>query len=217
MSSSAAPAPPAARAVLLHGAATTAAVWGPVLAHLGGITVLAPERPSSGDLETEVAWALPLVDGALVVGVGGGATLGLALAARTDVRLSGALLHEPAVGSLVPGLLAPMAEAYVSGGVPAFAATLYGPRWTESLAPDDEAAVARDLAMFRAFEPAPVAAHHGRVVVTVGELSPQIRHRAATAAGELGALVEVVPGAGHFVHHEQPQRWAALVRRDLLR
>ena len=150
-----------------------------------------------------------------MVGVGGGATLGLALAGRDDVRLAGALLHEPAVGSLVPGLLAPMAEAYVSGGVPAFAAALYGPAWTESMAPEDDQAVARDLAMFRAFEPVPVAAHQGRVVVTVGQLSPEIRHRAAEAAGSLGAEVEVVPGAGHFVHQDEPARWAALVRREL--
>ena len=50
---------------------------------------------------------------------------------------------------------------------------------------------ARDIALFRAFEPRPVAAHQGPVVVTVGEDSPPLRHAAARA-------LAAPAGAGEF-------------------
>ncbi len=45
------------------------------------------------------------------------------------VPLAGAVLHGPAVGSLLPGLLAPVAAAFAQGGVVSVARTLYGPAW----------------------------------------------------------------------------------------
>jgi pimeloyl-ACP methyl ester carboxylesterase len=209
------------RIVLVHGAATTAAVWAAVRRELAAFRpdadVRAPQRSYTGDLAAEVAALAPLCAGATVVGVSGGATLGLALLAA-GVPLAGAVLHEPAVGALVPGLLAPVAAAYAAGGVPGFGAALYGPAWDPAMAPADPEAVRRDLAMFRAFEPAPAAAAPGlagpgpgRVTTTVGSLSPPPRHAAARALTEhCGLPYRVLDGCGHAVHLEQPRLLAEL-------
>jgi pimeloyl-ACP methyl ester carboxylesterase len=207
----------APRVLLVHGAATTAAVWDAVIRLLcdpsaGGISdleVLAPERPSSGDLAREVAFLAEAARGAVVVGVSGGATLGLALASG-DTPLAGAVLHEPAVGTLVPGLLDHVVAGYAQGGVEGFGRALYGPGWSPEMAPDDPGAVARDLAMFRAFQPAAMTAGQGNVVVTVGGDSAPARHEAARVLRErLGVETRVLPGCRHFVQHDDP---AELVR-----
>jgi pimeloyl-ACP methyl ester carboxylesterase len=200
------------RIVLVHGAATTSRVWRFVVPLLGGFDVRCPDRAATGDLETELAALEPLCAGAIVGGVSGGATLGLALAAR-DAGLAGALLHEPAVGSLLPGLLAPMAAAYESGGPHAFAATLYGPAWTPAEAPADLAAVGRDLAMFRAFEPAAPAPGGDRILLSVGADSPPVRHesvRRLSAACNLP--VTTLPATAHAVHLENPAAFAEALR-----
>jgi len=200
------------RVVLIHGAATTSRVWRHVVPLLDGFDVRCPDRAATGDLDAELAALAPLCAGAIVAGVSGGATLGLALAAR-GVGLAGALLHEPAVGSLLPGLLAPMAQAYASGGATAFAASLYGPAWQPSEAPDDVAAVGRDLSMFRAFEPAAPAAGEGPIQLTVGADSPPVRHesvrRLSTA---FGFPVVTLPATSHAVHLENPAAFAAAIR-----
>ncbi|KQY24426.1 hypothetical protein ASD16_02465 [Cellulomonas sp. Root485] len=204
------------RVLLVHGAATTSRVWDRVreLLRGDGVEVVAPDRASSGDLPTELEALADDADGAVVVGVSGGATLGLALA--SDRRIAAAVLHEPAVGSLVPGLLDHVVAGFTSGGVPGFGAALYGPSWTPAMAPADPDAVARDLAMFRRFEPAALFPGQGRVVVTVGELSPPARHRAARALHDLlGVEVRVLPGAGHFVQHDNPQALADAIRSVL--
>ena len=203
------------RVVLIHGAATTGHVWRRVRALLPGFDVLTPDRPCSGDLSTEVDALRAHCAGALVVGVSGGATLGLALAAA-GVPMTGALLHEPAVGSLRPGLLDSVRAAYAAGGAPGFARTLYGPAWTEADAPADLAAVGRDLAMFTAFEPAAAVPDTlaERVIVTVGEHSPAIRHDSVRRlAGKFGYPSWVIPGAGHAVHLTHPEAFAAAIRR----
>lgn len=185
------------RVVLIHGAATTGHVWRRVLPLLPGFDVLAPDRPCSGNLSTEVDALRAHCAGALVVGVSGGATLGLALAAA-GVPMTGALLHEPAVGSLRPGLLDGVRAAYAAGGVPGFARALYGPAWTEADAPADLAAVGRDLAMFTAFEPAAAVPDTlaGHVTVTVGECSPPVRHDSVSRlAATFGYRASVIPGA----------------------
>jgi len=202
------------RVVLIHGAATTGRVWRHVVPLLDGFDVHCPDRPCSGDLATEVTALTADCRGAVVAGVSGGATLGLALAAA-GVPMAAALLHEPAVGSLVPGLLAPFRAAYAAGGTAAFAAALYGPAWTPDEAPADaDAVVARDLAMFAAFEPAAPAPATGPVVITVGECSPPIRHESVQRLAERFTLPQwTIPGARHAAHLEHPEALAAAIRR----
>jgi pimeloyl-ACP methyl ester carboxylesterase len=205
--------PPAPRVALVHGAATTSRVWRrvvPLLSAGGSLAVAVPDRPCTGDLAAETAALRPSCAGAVVAGVSGGATLGLALAAAGVP--AAAVLHEPAVGSLLPGLLDQVRAAYAEGGVPAFARALYGTAWTAAEAPADPGAVARDLAMFTSFEPAAAAAGVGPVVITVGERSPAARHEsAARLAGRFGFSVEVIAGAGHAVHLTHPAAFAAVV------
>jgi pimeloyl-ACP methyl ester carboxylesterase len=201
------------RFVLVHGAATTSRVWAGVRAELPGERVAAPDRPSTGDLVRELAALVPLAGpDAVFGGVSGGATLGLALLAG-GVPFGAAVLHEPAVGSLCPGLLAPVAAAWAAGGIAAFGRALYGPAWRVSDGPADAGAVERDLAMFLGFEPTAPARPEPPIVITVGEYSPPVRHRAAEALRErFGLAVVVLPGCGHAVHLERPERFAALLR-----
>jgi pimeloyl-ACP methyl ester carboxylesterase len=209
--------PVSVRVVLVHGAATTGRVWRHVVPLLSGFDVRCPDRLCSGDLAAEVAALRAACSGAVVAGVSGGATLGLALAAA-GVPMTAAVLHEPAVGSLYPGLLDAVRAAYQAGGVTAFAAALYGPSWAPAEAPEDAAAVARDLAMFSAFEPAAPAAGTGHVVLTVGERSPRARHESVRRlARRFGFPVRELPGAHHAVHLDAPAVFAAEVRRHALR
>lgn len=203
-----------ARIVLVHGAATTSRVWRHVVPLLAasGLDICCPDRAFTGDLTAELAALAPLCRGAVVAGVSGGATLGLALAA-SGAGLAGAVLHEPAVGSLLPGLLGPMAAAYAEGGAPAFAAALYGPAWTPAEGPADPGAVARDLAMFRAFEPARPARGEGPVLLTVGALSPPVRHESVRRLGAaFGLPASVIPATAHAVHLENPAAFAGRIR-----
>lgn len=197
----------AARVCLIHGAATTSQVWARVIAALPvEFSISCPDRPSSGDLDTEIEALADAVDGAIVVGVSGGATLCLELAAR-GLPFRIALAHEPAVGSLLPELLTPMASAFAAGGVDAFATTLYGPSWTSEMAPPDPAAVARDLRMFQAFESGPPLTP---VITSVGANSPPIRHEAARRLAEKYDLpLRVLAGAEHAVHLDHPAILAA--------
>ncbi len=207
-----APAGGVRRVVLIHGAATTGRIWDRVVPLLDGFDVRCPDRRCSGDLDVEVDDLMRLCQDAIVVGVSGGATLGLELASR-DCGAASIIVHEPAVGSLLPGLLNAVAAAYASGGVAAFATTLYGPSWQPSDGPSDDAFVARDIAMFRAFEPSAPGAHCCPVVVTVGAESPQIRHDAAAAlADTFGLAVRSVPGATHAIHLDRPAELARLIR-----
>ena len=88
------------RVVLIHGAATTGRVWRHVVPLLDGFDVHCPDRPCSGDLAIEVTALTADCRGAVVAGVSGGATLGLALAAA-GVPMAAALLHE--AGRRIPG------------------------------------------------------------------------------------------------------------------
>jgi pimeloyl-ACP methyl ester carboxylesterase len=203
------------RVCLIHGAATTATSWlstaEEIATVLPNARIERPLRGSTGSLDAEVETLVPYCVDALVVGVSGGATLGLELAAR-GVDFRAAILHEPAAGSLLPSLLDAVVAAYQNGGVPEFAAALYGPAWNLSLAPEDPDAVGRDLAMFRGFEPRPAAEQSGPVLLTVGARSPEVRHEAARRLAEfLGFPVRTIAEAGHAVHLEQPRRLAELI------
>jgi pimeloyl-ACP methyl ester carboxylesterase len=197
--------------LLVHGTATTSRIWVRVRRALAGRTVHAPDRPSTGDLASEVDALRDLARGAVLGGVSGGATLGLAML-EAGVGFAAAVLHEPAVGSLLPHLLAPVAAAHRAGGVEAFGRTLYGQSWQPADAGADPGAVARDLAMFLRFEPGPVTPGSGSVVITVGENSPGIRHEAGAALSEkLDLPLRVLPGCGHAAHLDAPDAFAELL------
>lgn len=201
-----------ARIVLLHGAATTSAVWRELAALLDEHEVVMPDRPRTGNLARELEWLAPIARNRWVVGISGGATLGLALAA-SDVPLAGAVLHEPAVGSLLPDLLAPMRAAFASGGTEAFGRELYGPSWDISMAHGHgDEVTSRELAMFSNFEPAASRQEQGRIVITVGERSPVIRHRSvAMLSTTLGYPVQQIPEANHFVAVDHAAALATVV------
>lgn len=201
------------RIVLLHGAATTGEVWSEVASWLRtaapGVEIVSPTRPSTGSLEAELAWLTPTTEGALLVGVSGGATLALALAA-SECPFAAAIAHEPAVGSLVPELLEPMVAALHAGGPRAFGAALYGEAWDEGMLGDPDA-VARDLEMFRSFEPAAPRDGQGPVLVTYGADSPALRELAARRLGAVyGYPIASIPGARHFLQRESPAAIAEL-------
>lgn len=206
------------RVVLIHGAATTASVWRALVAALaaGGVAeTVTPSRRSSGDWETELDDLAELCAGSFVIGVSGGATLGLGLIHRR-VPLLGAILHEPAAGSLAPHLLDSVIAQMEAGGPAAFGHALYGPSWIPALLSDDTEAVARDLAMFRGFEPTAETASLPHVVITVGQNSPAIRHEAVAAVAELiGARAAVVRGASHAVHLDSVPAFAELIFAEL--
>lgn len=197
------------RVVLIHGVATDSRVWAATIAALGrSVAVCCPDRPQSGDMDTEIAALAPLCEGAFVVGVSGGATLGLELAAR-GVEFTGALLHEPAAGSLAPRLLDEVAAAFRSDGVAGFGRALYGPSWTPELTTASTETVAAELAMFRSFEPRPAGPLAQRITLTVGERSAPARHRSVQdLAAALGTEWRVVPGVGHAVHLQAPHQLA---------
>lgn len=190
------------RAVLVCGVAVDPPVWASTADALTaiGYDVTVPMRPRSGCLDTEVEFLAPLCDGAVVFGVSGGATLGVELAAR-GVEMAAAFLHEPAAGSLAPGLLDPVVEAFRERGVQGFGQTLYGPGWRAAMTRADEASVARELAMFRSFEPRPPVAEVSPVTLTVGERSPAARYASVDAVAALcGFDRRVLPGTAHAAH-----------------
>lgn len=202
---------PRPRLVLVHGTATSPVVWDRLVPLLEDYDVLTPERPRTGDLAAEAAWLADLARDAWVVGMSGGATLGLELV-RNGAPLAGAILHEPAVGSLAPDLLAPVADAFAHGGTAGLARVLYGDSWRPAMVRTDDATTARELAMFRGFEPGPPSAASGRVVVTYGAASPVARHEAARAlASRLGYAVRALPDASHFAAWDRPVAFASAI------
>jgi pimeloyl-ACP methyl ester carboxylesterase len=204
------------RLVLVHGAVTGPSVWDPLLPLLQEYDVLTPERPRTGSLSSELAWLASVAADAWVVGLSGGATLGLALAA-SGVPLAGAVLHEPAVGSLMPSLLTPVAAAFATAGAAGLGSRLYGPSWSPELCPPAAAAATgAELAMFRSVEPTRVAPAAGRVVVTYGADSPAARRTAAEVLLPLGCSVRTIPGATHFAPYDAPAAFAAALA-DVIR
>ncbi|MBA4021551.1 MAG: hypothetical protein C0482_04250 [Gordonia sp.] len=190
------------RVVLLCGVAVDPVVWEPTAELLSeqNFDVTVPRRPRSGDLATEVGFLAPLCNDAVVFGVSGGATLGVELASR-GVDMMAAYLHEPAAGSLAPGLLDHVVEAFRAGGVPGFGHALYGPTWDPSMTTSDAATVARELAIFRAFEPVRPAIDPSTITLTVGADSPDVRHASVTGlASAFGLRHRVLPGTSHAAH-----------------
>lgn len=190
------------RVVLICGVATDPMVWTETASRFiaAGFDVDVPERPQSGDLDTEIDFLAPRCTGAIIVGVSGGATLGVELVAR-GVDIETAFLHEPAAGSLSPGLLDPVASAFDADGVNGFGSKLYGPRWDIAMTSADASTVSRELAMFRAFEPRPPESRTAPVILTVGEQSPAIRRESVRAIAEVcGCEVRILAETSHAAH-----------------
>jgi len=200
------------RVALIHGAATTSRVWRRVVPWLpSDWQVVLPERPATGNLDLEIEHLAPLCSGAMVVGVSGGATLGLELVSR-GVPIAAALLHEPAVGSFAPGLLNHVADGLAAGGVAGFGRALYGPFWTSEETEADQAVVEREFAMFGGFHPSPPGPAAARVVISTGADSPPARQQSVTRlCEEFGFPQAVVDGCRHAAHLEAPRRFAEMI------
>lgn len=197
--------------VFIHGVATTAAIWRDVTPYFGDFDIVCPERPASGDLDVEIDALAAVCREAVVVGVSGGATLGVELASRR-VPIAGGVFHEPAAGSLAPGLLDHVAAGLRDNGVEGFGRALYGPAWSPGDAPADDGAVAREFAMFREYEPSPIADDAVPVLLTTGSASPPARQASVRALStRLDRPWTSVLGGSHAVHLECPEAFSAVI------
>jgi pimeloyl-ACP methyl ester carboxylesterase len=199
--------------VLVHGAATTPAIWEPVIALLDDCDVCAPPRPGSGDLAIETDWLAELCDEAVVFGMSGGATLVLSLAARAN-NARALIAHEPAAGSLSPELFGPLALALAADGVAGFGSALYGPRWSLADGVTLES-VTRDLGMFRAFEPQPPSAQSPRPLLSTGSDSPPLRHTITQRLVEAFGVEALEIAGGHCCALDAPEAVAEVIRERL--
>lgn len=172
-----------------------------------------------------------------LVGVSGGATLGLAFLLAHPGRVGRVLLHEPLVGPLAPALHRSVSVRAVELAIdPApeatetFVAGLVGPSTWGSLEETTRAAVrARtetiraEVPPFAGFGPSAGALGHLRVTrspgswtVSTGLRSGVARHQAAAALGWLGgATTTDIPDAGHLAPLEAPAAFARAVRAAL--
>lgn len=208
-----------------------------VVVHRPGYGALAAEPPASLDDQVgRLAATLAAVAGdtgtpPLLVGVSGGATLGLALVLRDPGLVSVAVLHEPLLGPLAPDLHAAVADraAHLAAtpgpdAVCAFVADLIGaPTW-HTLGYDERDAVAErdglvraEVAAFAAFAPGAeaLAALRDcpvRIVVSTGERSATPRRAASSVLATLaGAVPVTIPGCGHLAPVDAPVALTALV------
>lgn len=203
------------RVIFIHGAATTGRIWREVVPYFTHFEVVCPDRPASGDMEVEIAALEGICRHNVVVGVSGGATLGLELAAR-GVPLAAGVFHEPAAGSLAPGLLVHVAQGLRDGGVDGFGRALYGPAWHRDDALADPAVVEREFAMFSRFEPTAPPAEAGPLLLTVGANSPPTRFAAVAALSRCtGAPWSTVARGAHAVHLEAPREFSDVVLAHL--
>jgi pimeloyl-ACP methyl ester carboxylesterase len=225
--------------LLLHGSGATGAVWGPVLAELDGprwITVDLPGHGRSGwlpsyhhrDYATAIEKALGATDVDLVVGHSLGAlvalTLSIPVRAVTAIAMKVAWTPEQLAGRAA---LADRPQRIFTdrsdalrlfakiSGLPADAAGLAsGVRQTPEghcLAADphitaDPPATPEELAAVMARVTVPVR-------LACGDADPGIDP--GDMAAVLGRDVEVIPGAGHNPHLDDPARIAALITTHL--
>lgn len=223
--------------VLLHGVGVGPESFAP-LAELLEDThrVIILDRPGGeggvGPLDQQadkIASAIDAIDatGALLVGVSGGATLGLLLAGRHPQVVTAAVLHEPLVGSLAPALHARFARSAALAATSDDAAmevvrAVMGAATWEALDPAAQAAsIAQaprwraEIARFAAFDPGArtLAALAGTpLLVTVGGRSDPDRTEAADVVRRLaGASVAVVPDAGNAVQLDAPEAFARTI------
>jgi len=165
----------------------------------------------------------------IVVGVSGGATLALALAVAVPESAERYVVHEPLVGSLAPSLhegvgarLAALATTPGPVGAADFVHALLGDETWELLGERRRREVGERAATIRAeapsfarFDPRPseLTAVADRVVSTLGDGSPPPRAEAAGALSEAGIRVVPLAGVRHLPQVEEPEVFAAAVRR----
>ncbi len=237
--------------MLVHGVAVGPATFGPAAAEViaGGGRAIVPHRGGYGrsaglapaaDLDAQVDDLVGVLDAAGVeravwAGVSGGATIALAAAVRRPDRVSGAVLHEPALGPLAPELharlraaAAAVAAAPDAGrGALALAEALAGPGgWDRVGAAERDdiratgAAVRAEIAMFPAYAPTAgdLAALRGTPVVSsVGSRSGPERHRAEQVLVALAGAESARTPSGHLVQIEAPAAFALLATALALR
>ena len=199
----------------------------------GRVRVVVHERATGQPFEEQVDALEEVVQaqqGAAVVGVSGGATLGLALAIRRPAALLGSVLHEPLVGPLQPGLDARVRE--LSGqlsrdpayGAMAFVAELVGVRTWNQLPEerrrgigDLDESVAADVNSFCSFAPTIEQLHHVRGLPLVASHG----HRSSPEREAVTALLEEHCGAtglriedcGHAAQLDNPSGLMAAIDR----
>jgi pimeloyl-ACP methyl ester carboxylesterase len=190
-----------------------------------------PDRPptlpdQAAAVDATVA-ALDL-EGCVVVGVSGGATLALALAIRHPERLGGIVLHEPLLGTQVPVLHQRFTDAAhrAATGDEATVAVVrevMGERtWNRSsshLRASIAHAAARirvEIATFAGFDPSAedlVGLRSLPVLATVGATSDDARRAVAARLAELaGADVATLVRSGNAAQLDAPEAFAELVR-----
>jgi (E)-2-((N-methylformamido)methylene)succinate hydrolase len=164
---------------------------------------------------------------AKVVGVSGGATLGLLVGLRHPDAVSSLVLHEPLVGAHVPALSARFEAAAEraavdDAGAVSVVRSVVGERTWSDL---DEATRARvvagaararaEIPLFAAFSPTAAELTELRrtpVLTTVGADSGPERHAAAAVLRALAAAtIAVVPGSGNAVQLDAPAAFAELI------
>lgn len=165
--------------------------------------------------------------GCRIVGVSGGATLGILIAQRHPHLATGYLLHEPLVGPLAPALHQRFQASAASAAASRLATmdvvrAVMGEATWAALGPDRQAAstaqAARwqtEIAAFAAFDPSATSLTDlARVplVASVGGRSGPERHEAASVLQQLAnADLAVVPDAGNAVQLDQPAAFARLI------
>lgn len=223
--------------VLLHGVGVGPESFDPMASQLPGHRVVVVGRPTGAGggglpLAEQVAELAPTLEslGAAeltLVGVSGGATLGLALALGRPGIVTRYVLHEPLVGRHAPELHARFrvaAERAAEGDAEAMdvvRAVMGDATWAALTPAARTAAIVRaprwreEIAAFAAFDPTPesLAALAGTpILVTVGGRSSPERTAAAEALAELtGASISVVPGAANAAHLDAPAALAEIV------
>jgi pimeloyl-ACP methyl ester carboxylesterase len=236
--------------VLLHGVGLDPRLFDPVLSmipnasapfrHRYGHDRAGGARAAMASVEADAAELLDTVAAGrsdrplVVVGVSGGATLALAMAAIGRSGLAGVIAHEPLVGPLAPELhaLVVAAAAELAGGAgsiadraAAFVRRLVGEATWATLPPEARrfvgehaAEVHAEVPLFAGYAPTvdDLAAIVPPLVVSTGERSHARRHQAAAALAALSPATQlVVRGAGHLVHWEQPVAFASMVNEQI--
>jgi pimeloyl-ACP methyl ester carboxylesterase len=224
--------------VLLHGVGVGPESFALVAERLAGRHhVVALERPTGpggsalplDDQADQLARMLPDLGGGGVrlVGVSGGATLGLCLALRHPGAVDAMLLHEPLVGSLAPELHRRFAAAALlagsgdDGAMEVVRSVMGDATWAE-LALGDRAASAAlaprwrgEIAAFAAFDPSGAAlaslAPLPLIVSVGGRSGPERWAAAEVLRHRCGAELVEVPGAGNAVQLDAPDAFAELI------